>query len=132
MELLDAIVVPIHLYGLATAAAATRVNGSAIARTSMRLTIVGTSALVLQDDARVTTKSMYSPKAEAKLETRLEAHLPGEPGTLAARLINRVLSNFHVERDRFEHQGAPAPIVRLDPEGYERYLYSVGVKKAPG
>jgi hypothetical protein len=129
--LLEAVVVPIHLYELATAAAAKHVGGVNVARANLRLTIVGSSGFVLHDDACVTTHTMSSPKADAKLETQLNAQVPGEPGALAARLVNRVLSNFHVERDHFGNQQNSAPMVRLDPEAYEKYLCAVGIKKAP-
>ncbi len=131
-ELLDAIVVPVHLYELATTAATMALKGGQVTRISLRLTIAGSSTLLLQDDAHVTTKTMHSPKAGASLQARLEAQLPAEPGAIAARLINRVLSNFQVEVDRFVDPRGTPPIVRLDPDAYDKYLYSVGVKKATG
>jgi serine/threonine-protein kinase RIO1 len=131
-ELLDSVVVPIHLYGLAMAAAAKRMGTMAVARAHFRLTAVGSSDFTLLDDAKVTTKAIYSPKAEAKLATDLEAAIPGPPGAIAARLINRILSNFHVERHRLGDQGSNAPLVRLDEAAYDKYLALARVTLAAG
>jgi hypothetical protein len=124
-ELLDAIVVPLHLYELATAAAAKRAGGPAVARANLRLTVIASSSLILDDDARVTTKTSYSPKADTRFQTQLQAQVPGAPGATAARLINRLLSEFHVERDRFADRGDAPAIVRLDPSAYQKYVDSL-------
>ena len=128
-DLLDAVVVPIHFYELATVSAARRVGAPPVARANVRLTVNATSRLVLQDDARVTTKSMYSPKGEEHFETQLEAQLPSAAGSTAARLINRLLAAFHVERDRFEDRGKVPSIVRLDDDAYGKYVTARGIGK---
>jgi hypothetical protein len=127
-ELFDAVVLPIHMYELATAAAAKSAGASAIRNAHLRLVVETTRPLALHDDNRITTSTTRSPKSEAGWQAHLDSQLPGAPGAIASRLINRALSNFQLERDHFVGRDTAAPIVRLESAEYDTYLQVARVK----